>query len=185
MRYPLVDGQGNFGSVDGDPPAAMRYTEARMALPAMDIMADIQRDTVDYTKNFDESMEEPVFQMTVDEVGGPFQTEAGFHVLKILEIKDSQVVPFWQARPTIVERLAANRQREVFVQWSERLKERCQALIDDDGVRVAAIWAEQDIDEFEAELDSVGKGASDQSPSPHAGPGASNPITTVDKKGSH
>ena len=59
MRYPLVDGQGNFGSVDGDPPAAMRYTEARLAAPAMDIMSDIQRGTVDFSPNFDESLNEP------------------------------------------------------------------------------------------------------------------------------
>ncbi|MBN2044864.1 MAG: DNA gyrase subunit A [Anaerolineales bacterium] len=59
MRYPLVDGQGNFGSVDGDPPAAMRYTEAKLAATAMDIMADIQKDTVDFTENFDASLTEP------------------------------------------------------------------------------------------------------------------------------
>lgn len=59
MRLPLVDGQGNFGSVDGDPPAAMRYTEARMALPTMDIMADIQKNSVDFKTNFDETMTEP------------------------------------------------------------------------------------------------------------------------------
>ena len=59
MRYPLVDGQGNFGSVDGDSPAAMRYTEARLASPAMDIMSDIQKQTVDFTENFDASLEEP------------------------------------------------------------------------------------------------------------------------------
>ncbi|MBN1231684.1 MAG: DNA topoisomerase 4 subunit A [Anaerolineales bacterium] len=59
MRYPLVDGQGNFGSVDGDPPAAMRYTEAKMALPSMDMLADIQKDTVDFIPNFDESLKEP------------------------------------------------------------------------------------------------------------------------------
>ncbi len=59
MRYPLVDGQGNFGSVDGDPPAAMRYTEARLADPAMDIMVDIQKNTVDYLENFDATLKEP------------------------------------------------------------------------------------------------------------------------------
>ncbi len=59
MRYPLVDGQGNFGSIDGDPPAAMRYTEAKLASAAMDIMTDIQKDTVDYTDNFDASLQEP------------------------------------------------------------------------------------------------------------------------------
>ena len=56
MRYPLVDGQGNFGSVDGDPPAAMRYTEAKMAAAAMDILSDIQKDTVDFIDNFDASL---------------------------------------------------------------------------------------------------------------------------------
>ncbi|MBT4532887.1 MAG: DNA gyrase subunit A [Chloroflexi bacterium] len=59
MRYRLVDGQGNFGSVDGDPPAAMRYTEARLAEPAIDIMNDILKDTVEFTPNFDASMDEP------------------------------------------------------------------------------------------------------------------------------
>src|SRR5210317_417237 len=59
LRYPLVDGQGNFGSVDGDPPAAMRYTEARMASASMDIMADIQKNTVDFSPNFDDTLNEP------------------------------------------------------------------------------------------------------------------------------
>jgi DNA gyrase subunit A len=59
MRYTLVDGQGNFGSVDGDPPAAMRYTEAKLASPAMEIMSDIQKETVDYISNFDDSLKEP------------------------------------------------------------------------------------------------------------------------------
>ncbi len=59
MRYPLVDGQGNFGSVDGDPPAAMRYTEARMASPSMNMLNDINKDTVDYTPNFDDTLKEP------------------------------------------------------------------------------------------------------------------------------
>src|ERR1700710_2655372 len=53
MRYKLVDGQGNFGSLDGDPPAAMRYTEARMAAPAMEMMEDIKEDTVDFMPNYD------------------------------------------------------------------------------------------------------------------------------------
>jgi DNA gyrase subunit A len=60
MRYLLVDGQGNFGSVDGDPPAAMRYTEARLTTAAMDMLADIQRETVDFIDNFDGSLSEPV-----------------------------------------------------------------------------------------------------------------------------
>jgi DNA gyrase subunit A len=59
MRYPLVDGQGNFGSVDGDPPAAMRYTEARMAPIAEELLADIERDTVDFAPNYDDRLEEP------------------------------------------------------------------------------------------------------------------------------
>jgi len=59
LRYPLVDGQGNFGSVDGDPPAAMRYTEARMAPIAEELMADIERDTVDFQSNYDDRLEEP------------------------------------------------------------------------------------------------------------------------------
>jgi DNA gyrase subunit A len=59
LRYPLVDGQGNFGSVDGDPPAAMRYTEARLARIAHELLADIEKETVDVTPNFDESLQEP------------------------------------------------------------------------------------------------------------------------------
>ncbi|MEF8825573.1 MAG: DNA gyrase subunit A [Halapricum sp.] len=59
MRYPLVDGQGNFGSMDGDPPAAMRYTEARMAPIAEELLADLDRDTVDFTANYDDRLEEP------------------------------------------------------------------------------------------------------------------------------
>jgi len=60
MRYPLVDGQGNFGSVDGDPPAAMRYTEARLSKIASEILADLGRDTVDFVPNYDNTREEPV-----------------------------------------------------------------------------------------------------------------------------
>jgi len=60
MRYPLVDGQGNFGSVDGDPPAAMRYTEARLARISEELLADIDRETVDFIPNFDETEHEPV-----------------------------------------------------------------------------------------------------------------------------
>ena len=60
LRYPLVDGQGNFGSVDGDPPAAMRYTETRLAKIAHEMLADIDKDTVDFVPNFDESEQEPV-----------------------------------------------------------------------------------------------------------------------------
>ena len=59
MRYPLVDGQGNFGSVDGDPPAAMRYTEARLSKIAEEMLADIDKETVNFTPNFDESTAEP------------------------------------------------------------------------------------------------------------------------------
>src|SRR4051812_39250068 len=59
MRYPLIDGQGNFGSIDGDPPAAMRYTEARLQALADDMMADLDKETVDYTPNYDETTEEP------------------------------------------------------------------------------------------------------------------------------
>src|SRR6202040_2513817 len=59
MRHPLIDGQGNFGSTDGDPPAAMRYTEARMAPPTVDMMADLELDTVDFQPNYDERMMEP------------------------------------------------------------------------------------------------------------------------------
>ncbi|MBP6430091.1 MAG: DNA topoisomerase 4 subunit A, partial [Bacteroidales bacterium] len=59
MRYKLVDGQGNFGSIDNDPPAAMRYTEARLAKISHEILADIDKDTVDFQNNFDDSLKEP------------------------------------------------------------------------------------------------------------------------------
>ena len=60
LRYPLVDGQGNFGSIDGDPAAAMRYTEARMARIAHEMLADIDKDTVDFAPNYDDNEQEPV-----------------------------------------------------------------------------------------------------------------------------
>jgi DNA gyrase subunit A len=59
MRYPLVNGQGNFGSIDGDPPAAMRYTEARLQALADDMMSDLDKDTVEFVPNYDETTEEP------------------------------------------------------------------------------------------------------------------------------
>src|SRR6476620_3502465 len=59
LRYPLVDGQGNFGSVDGDPAAAYRYTEARLTRIAMEMLADIDKNTVDYAPNFDDRLMEP------------------------------------------------------------------------------------------------------------------------------
>src|SRR6478752_9620611 len=59
MRVPLIDGQGNFGSVDGDPPAAYRYTEARLTKVAMEVLGDIDKDTVDFTPNYDNSDKEP------------------------------------------------------------------------------------------------------------------------------
>ncbi len=60
LRYPLVDGQGNFGSIDGDSPAAMRYTEARLGRMAEEMLTDIQQNTVDFTENFDGSLQEPL-----------------------------------------------------------------------------------------------------------------------------
>ena len=60
MRYPLVDGHGNFGSLDGDPPAAYRYTEARMDKMALDMLTDINKDTIDYMSNYDDRLKEPV-----------------------------------------------------------------------------------------------------------------------------
>ena len=60
LRYPLIDGHGNFGSIDGDPPAAYRYTEARMAKIANVMLADIKKETVDFVPNFDEERKEPV-----------------------------------------------------------------------------------------------------------------------------
>ncbi len=64
MRYPTVDGQGNFGSVDGDPPAAMRYTEVRMTRLAQDFLSDIDKETVDFVPNYDDSLMEPVVMPT-------------------------------------------------------------------------------------------------------------------------
>lgn len=61
MRYPLIDGQGNFGSVDGDPPAAMRYTECRLAQISSEMLADIEKETVPFTPNFDATLQEPIF----------------------------------------------------------------------------------------------------------------------------
>ncbi len=61
MRYVLVDGQGNFGSIDGDPAAAMRYTEARLAKISQEVLADIEMETVDFTPTYDESRLEPVY----------------------------------------------------------------------------------------------------------------------------
>lgn len=60
MRCPLIDGQGNFGSIDGDSPAAMRYTEARLAEIAGFVLQDIDMDTVDFVDNFDGSLREPI-----------------------------------------------------------------------------------------------------------------------------
>jgi DNA gyrase subunit A len=60
LRYPLIDGQGNMGSIDGDPPAAMRYTEARLSPMAVEMLADIEKETVDFGPNFDESLQEPL-----------------------------------------------------------------------------------------------------------------------------
>ncbi|MDY6912083.1 MAG: DNA gyrase subunit A, partial [Chloroflexota bacterium] len=59
MRYPLVDGQGNFGSLDNDPPAAMRYTEARMARVSGEMLSEIEKETVNFAPNFDDSLQEP------------------------------------------------------------------------------------------------------------------------------
>ncbi len=59
LRYPLVDGQGNFGSIDGDSPAAMRYTEARLRKIAEEMLSDIDKETVDFTLNFDDTLQEP------------------------------------------------------------------------------------------------------------------------------
>ncbi|OYV88188.1 MAG: DNA gyrase subunit A, partial [Ignavibacteriae bacterium 37-53-5] len=60
MRYPLVDGQGNFGSIDGDSPAAMRYTEARISRIAGEMLRDLEKNTVNFAPNFDESLKEPL-----------------------------------------------------------------------------------------------------------------------------
>ena len=60
LRYPLIDGHGNFGSIDGDPAAAYRYTEARMSKMSLDMLADIEKETVDFVPNFDDTTKEPV-----------------------------------------------------------------------------------------------------------------------------
>lgn len=64
MRYPLINGQGNFGSVDGDPPAAMRYTEVKLSKITDEMLADIEKETVDFTPNFDNTLDEPVWLPT-------------------------------------------------------------------------------------------------------------------------
>lgn len=64
LRYPMVDGQGNFGSMDGDPPAAMRYTEARLAKISDEILSDLDKETVDFQNNFDDSLQEPTVMPT-------------------------------------------------------------------------------------------------------------------------
>jgi DNA gyrase subunit A len=64
LRYPLIDGQGNFGSIDGDSAAAMRYTEARLTRLAEEMLADLDKDTVDWTDNYDSSRKEPMFLST-------------------------------------------------------------------------------------------------------------------------
>ena len=61
LRYQMVDGQGNFGSIDGDSPAAMRYTEARLRKMAEEMLSDIEKDTVDFQLNFDDTLKEPLF----------------------------------------------------------------------------------------------------------------------------
>src|SRR5678815_2565297 len=74
MRLMLIDGQGNFGSVDGDPPAAMRYTECRLAKPAMALLDDIDKDTVDFQANYDGNEREPVVlpaRFPIQRDGGP------------------------------------------------------------------------------------------------------------------
>ena len=60
LRYPLIDGHGNFGSIDGDPPAAYRYTEARMSKIAGEMLTDIEKETIPYTTNYDDKLKEPV-----------------------------------------------------------------------------------------------------------------------------
>src|SRR5678815_2485810 len=65
MRYPLVDGQGNFGSIDGDAPAAMRYTEARLTPIAMEMLRDLEKNTVEMRPNYDETLQEPVILPSV------------------------------------------------------------------------------------------------------------------------
>ena len=60
LRYPLINGQGNFGSIDGDSPAAMRYTEVRMQRIAEELLSDINKNTIDFTRNFDDSLDEPM-----------------------------------------------------------------------------------------------------------------------------
>ena len=80
MRYPLVDGHGNFGSVDGDPPAAYRYTEARMSRLSDEMLRDIEKDTVDWDPNFDETRKEPrVLPPVSQSAGERLQRHRGGH----------------------------------------------------------------------------------------------------------
>ena len=70
MRYPLIDGHGNFGSIDGDPPAAYRYTEARMSKLSQEMLTDIEKNTVDFGPNFDESLKSLLFSVAVSKFIG-------------------------------------------------------------------------------------------------------------------
>jgi len=82
MRYLLVDGQGNFGSVDGDPPAAMRYTEVRMSRLAGELLADIDKETVDFNPNYDESKQDRSF-MAVHMKGGKTCPRCGHRISQL------------------------------------------------------------------------------------------------------
>src|SRR2546425_47895 len=89
LRYPLVDGQGNFGSIDGDPPAAYRYTEVRLAKIAHEMLADIDKDTVDFAPNFDESEQEPTVLPTREAIiitELPYQVNKASLIEKIAEL---------------------------------------------------------------------------------------------------
>ena len=78
MRYPLVDGQGNFGSVDGDPPAAMRYTETRLSKITPTMLSDIEKETIDFIDNFDSTLKEPSCTFTKSSTYG-FRRNRSWH----------------------------------------------------------------------------------------------------------
>src|SRR2546430_9239705 len=94
LRYPLVDGQGNFASVDGDPPAAYRYTEARLTRIAMTMLEDIDKNTVDFVPNFDDRLQEPTRS---EEHTSELQSQSNLVCRLLLEKKKTKHLPtdFW------------------------------------------------------------------------------------------
>ena len=115
MRYPLIDGQGNYGSVDADPPAAMRYTEARLHALAMEMLADIEKETVDFTPNFDDSMKEPtVLPSKVPNL--LINGAAGIAVGMATSIPPHNLSEIVDALTFLTDKMAANQEEDVGVE---------------------------------------------------------------------